>query len=172
MPDRLWRSTDRSTGTQSRSTESVDRRTQACTRWPGTWAGRPGGRPDQRALLSVSGGRLGGRPGWPNGHIYDRWRSTGRSTASLSGCQISLMASFLFGLYKPQFFGILAKVFTREKLQFPQSLKQVFKSVFGLKTSNLICFRFLEKSKKRVFWEICLGFHFLSFTRVFPSFFL
>ena len=37
------------------------------------------------------GGRPGGRP------------------PSLSGCQISLTASFLFGLYKPHFFGILAK---------------------------------------------------------------
>ena len=81
--------------------------------------GRPDGRPDQRALLSVYFGRPGGRPSWPNGHISDRWRSAGRPTASLSGCQISLTASFCFGLYKPQFFGILAKVFTREKLLFP-----------------------------------------------------
>ena len=94
---------------------AVDRRAQSCARLAAQWAGRPTGRPDQRALLSVSGRSTG----LPNGHIYDRWRPTGRPTAGLSGCQISLTASFLFGLYKPQFFGILAKVFTREKLLFP-----------------------------------------------------
>ena len=34
---------------------AVDRRAQTCTRLLAQWAGRPVGRPDQRALLSVSG---------------------------------------------------------------------------------------------------------------------
>ena len=91
--------------------------------------GRPAGRPDQRALLSVSGrstgsvdrsrevcslylgGRPCGRPDAPTVIFLTVGGQPGRSTASLSGCQISLTASFLFGLYKPHFFGILAKIF-------------------------------------------------------------
>ena len=73
---------------------AVDRRAQPCARLADTWAGRPVGR-RTRELCSLY---LGGRPDCPNGHIYDRWRSTDRSTASLSGWQISLTASFLFGL--------------------------------------------------------------------------
>ena len=104
---------------------AVDRRAQTCARLIAQWAGRPGGRPDQRALLSVSGRSadtvdqnrefalciwavdrdcptvifltVGGRPG--------------RSTASLSGWQLSLTASFLFGLYKPHSFGIFIMIF-------------------------------------------------------------
>ena len=56
-------------------------RAQVCARLARQWAGRPVGRPDKRALLSVSGRSTGS----PNGHIYDHWRSTERSTASLSG---------------------------------------------------------------------------------------
>ena len=85
---------------------SVDRRAQVCARLARQWAGRP----DQRALLSVSGRSTGS----PNGHIYDRWRST----AGLSGCQISLTAIFLVGLYKPHFFGILAKIFKSKNSSF------------------------------------------------------
>ena len=118
--------------TKGRSTHRVDRRAQTYARLAGTNPVDRTGRPGLRAVLSVCLGRPGGRPVLPNGHISDRWRSTGRSTGSLSGYHISLTASFWFGLYKPQLFGILAKVFRREKSQFSQSLKQVFKSVFGL----------------------------------------
>ena len=34
---------------------AVDRRAQTCARLLAQWSGRPAGRPDQRALLSVSG---------------------------------------------------------------------------------------------------------------------
>ena len=40
----------------------------------------PCGRPDQRALLSVFLGRPDRSTGGSNGRIFDRWRSTGRST--------------------------------------------------------------------------------------------
>ena len=103
---------------------AVDRRAQPCARLADTgpvdrlvdrtWEPCSlylGGRPAGRSELRVCSLYLGGRPGLPNGHIFDRWRSTGRSTASLSGWQINLTASFLFGLYKPHFFGILAKIF-------------------------------------------------------------
>ena len=103
----------------------VDRTRELCSLYLG---GRPGGRPDQRALLSVSGRSTGpessaiciwaidravdrtrescslypgGRPDCPNGHKYDRWRSTGRSTVSLSGCQISLRLVFCLGYKYP-----------------------------------------------------------------------
>ena len=65
----------------------VDRTRELCSLY---LDGRPGGRPDQRACSLYLGGRPGGRPDCPNGHKYDRWRST----ASLSGYQISLTASF------------------------------------------------------------------------------
>ena len=89
----MGRSTGRSTGPESFALciWAVDRTRESCSLYPG--------------------GRPGGQPGCSNGHIFDRWRSTDRSTASLSGCQISLTASFLFGLYKPHSFGILAKFF-------------------------------------------------------------
>ena len=48
-------------------------------------------------IFMTVGSRPGGRP------------------PGMSGCQISLTASFCFGLYKPHLIGILAKVFTREK---------------------------------------------------------
>ena len=119
---------------------AVDRRAQPCARLADTRAGRStgpeslalciwavdrGGRSDQRACSLY----LGGRPDFPNGHIFDRWRSTGRSTASLSGCQISLTASFLFGLYKPHFFGILAKFLWAKNSLYSWCLKEVFKRV-------------------------------------------
>ena len=56
---------------------AVDRRAQPCARLAAQWAGRPTGRPDQRALLSVSGRSAVRSTGCPNGHNYDRWRSTG-----------------------------------------------------------------------------------------------
>ena len=40
------------------------------------------GRPARELCSLFLGGRSGGRPGSSNCHIYDRWRSTGRSTAS------------------------------------------------------------------------------------------
>ena len=98
---------------QARSVDrAVDRRAQSCARLLAQWAGRPGGRPDQRALLSVSG-RSTGRSTGPESPALCNWAvdrisptvifmTVGgrpvRSTASLSGCQISLTASFLFRL--------------------------------------------------------------------------
>ena len=61
---------------------TVDRRAQTYARLAVQGSGRPGGRPLQRVLLSGFLGRPGGRPVLPNGHIFDRWRSTGRSTGS------------------------------------------------------------------------------------------
>ena len=108
---------------------AVDRRAQTCARLLAQWAGRPGGRPDQRALLSVSGRSTERSTGakksalciWAVGRAVDRVAPTvtfltvgGRPAGrplGLSGCQISLTANFLFGLYKPHFFGILAKIF-------------------------------------------------------------
>ena len=66
----------------------------------------------------------GGRP----------WRSTG----SLSGCQLSLTASFWFGLYKLQLFGILAKFFKEKNFWFLEVLKQVFKSIGALILQSLL----------------------------------
>ena len=43
-----------------------------------------------------------------------------------SGWHVSLTASFLFGLYKPQLFGILAKVFTRENTLFSEFKNKFF----------------------------------------------
>ena len=105
---------------------SVDRTRELCSLYLG---GRPGGRPDQWALLSVSGRSTGRSTGFPNGHIFDHWQSTGRSTASLSGCQISLTASFLFGLYKPHFFEILAKFLWAKISLYSWCLKEVFKRI-------------------------------------------
>ena len=94
---RLWRSTGPVDRMPEPVDRSVDQRAQVCARLGRQWAGRPVGRPDQRALLSVSGRSTGRSTGLPNGHICDRWRSTGRSTANLSGWQISLTASLLEG---------------------------------------------------------------------------
>ena len=134
------RSTGRSTGPESFALciwavdRAVDRTKEPCSLYLG---GRPGGRPD-----------------CPNGHIYDRWRSTGRSTASLSGCQISLTASFLFGLYKPHFFGILVKVFWANF--FPLSgFKKKFSKVFKeQKDQSYLFLSVLLFSKKIGFWEL------------------
>ena len=89
------RSTGRSTAAWSRSTESVDRRTQTCTplctggpvdragRPPESLCslenpGRPSGRPTEK-LFSVPEARS---DRCPNGQKNDRWRSTGQSTGS------------------------------------------------------------------------------------------
>ena len=84
----------------ARSADTADRRAQPCARLAAQWAGRPTG-PESLALCIWAvdpavdrtrefcslylGGRPSGRPRWPNGHISDRWRSAGRTTASLSG---------------------------------------------------------------------------------------
>ena len=99
--------------------------------WLTGQVGRPHGRPTCIALCTS--GSTVGRPterstgpessalciwavGWavdrmPHVHNSDRWRSAGRPTASLSGWQISLTASFWFGLYIPHFLGVLTKIF-------------------------------------------------------------
>ena len=71
----VWQTQGRSTGRSTRP-ESL-----ALCIWAVDWA------VDRtREICSLDlGGRPGGRPGLPNGHIFDRWRSTGRSTVSLSG---------------------------------------------------------------------------------------
>ena len=83
----------------------VDRRAQSCAQscarqQPSGPVDRPVDRTRELCSLYL-GGRPGGRPDSPNGQKYDRWRSTGQSTASLSGCQISLRLVSGFGLYKP-----------------------------------------------------------------------
>ena len=133
------------------------------------WDGRPSGStgsessalclfgstvPVDRVAPTVTFLTVGGRPGRPTG--------------SLSGCQLSLTASFCFGLYKPQLFGILAKVFTREKFPVSLSLKQVFQKSFCALNFQSLLFWVFGKSKKTRFWDIDLIFHFLSFTRDFP----
>ena len=107
-PGRSTRTVDRTMGrstdmhrlvhvwqTQTRSTVRVDRVRELCSLF--VWVDRP----VDRGCPTVTFLTVGGRPG--------------RSTGSLSGCQLSLTANFLMGLYKPQFFGILAKVF-RDKI--------------------------------------------------------
>ena len=93
----VGRSTDRSTLPESSALciwavdRAVDRTRELCSLELG---GRPGGRP---RAPTVGNPTVGGRP-------------AGRPQA----CQAvrnSLTASFLFGLYKPHFFGILAKIF-------------------------------------------------------------
>ena len=74
--------------------------------------GRPCGRPDCPTVIFLT---VGGRPGW--------------STACLSGCQISLTASFLFGLYKPHFLGVLFKIFRANFSPF-SGFKNKFSKVF------------------------------------------
>ena len=123
------RSTVRVDRTKGRSTHRVDRRAQTCARLADTnsvdrrvdrvwelcslfvWVDRA----VDRVCPTVTFLTVGGRPG--------------RSTGSLSGCQLSLTASFLFGLYKPHSFGILAK-FSRVKISlYSWCLKEVFKRV-------------------------------------------
>ena len=84
--------------TQGRSTRTVDRNWEQCSLFISV------GRAVDRVCPTVIFLTVGGRPG--------------RSTVSLSGCQISLTASFLMGLYKPHFFGILAKIFRADFLPF------------------------------------------------------
>ena len=87
---------------------TVDRRAQSCARLAAQWAGRPGGRPELRAVLFVLFGRPGGRPAAANGQKLTIGRSTGRSTGSaflaefaangyifLGAINTPLMASFL-----------------------------------------------------------------------------
>ena len=60
----------------------VDRRAQSCARLAAQWDGRPAGRPDQRAVLSVLFGRPGGRPSVANDQNPTVGRSTDQSTVS------------------------------------------------------------------------------------------
>ena len=125
------------------------------------WDGRPSGStgsessalclfgstvPVDRVAPTVTFLTVGGRPGRPTG--------------SLSGCQLSLTASFCFGLYKPQLFGILAKVFTREKFPVSLSLKQVFQKSFCALNFQSLLFWVFGKSKRTRFWDIVLVFIF------------
>ena len=103
------------------------------------------------------GGRSCGRPDCPNGHISDRWRSAGRPTVSLSGCQISLTASFLFGLYKPHFFRILAKISRAKISLINKCFKQVFKIVFVPKNFIHFVLSVLFYLKEIRFWELFLS---------------
>ena len=82
--------------------------TELCT--SGSTVGRPADRTRELCSLYL-GGRPSGRPDCPTVTFMTVGGRPGRPTASLSGCQISLTASFLFGLYKPHFFGILANIF-------------------------------------------------------------
>ena len=61
---------------------AVDQRAQSCACLAAQWAGRPGGRPARELCSLENFGRPAGRPQFPNGQKIDRWRSTGRSTAS------------------------------------------------------------------------------------------
>ena len=107
VADRPGRPTAWVDRTKGRSTLAVDRRAQACARLADTGTvGRAADRTRELCSLFIWVDRVaptvtfltvGGRPGRPTG--------------SLSGCQISLTASFCFGLYKPQFFRVLAKIF-------------------------------------------------------------
>ena len=77
VADRPGRPTARVDRTKGRSTLAVDRRAQACAHLSDTG---PVGRSTDRIREPCSlylGDRPGGQPDWPNGHIYDRWRSTG-----------------------------------------------------------------------------------------------
>ena len=56
--------------TSGRHSGAVDRTREPCSLDLGV---DRHGRPEQRVCSLY----LGGRPKWPNGHIYDRWRSTG-----------------------------------------------------------------------------------------------
>jgi len=137
---------------------SVDRRAQGCARLAAQWAGRPSGRPDLRAELSVYLGRPSGRPVCSNGRIFDRWQSTDRSTEGLSDWQISLTASFWFGLYNPHFSRVLAKIFRADFSPF-SGFKNKFSKEF--KVPKWFIYLFLSVllfSKKIDFWETCLLF--------------
>ena len=128
-------------------------------------AGTVGGRPGRSTGAEMSALYLFGSTGTvdrvcPTVIFLTVGGRPGRSTASLSGCHISLTASFWFGLYKPQLFGILTKVFTREKFPVFQSLKQVFKRVFWALNFSSLLFWVFGKSKRTRFWDIVLDFHF------------
>ena len=129
VTDRPGRPTARVDRTKGRSTVTVDRRAQPCARLADTGpADRAVDRTRELCSLYL-GGRPGDRQVWPNGHIYDRWRSTGRSTASLSGWQISLTVSFLGSLYIPHFLGVLYKIFKSKNSYFSEVFLQVLKGV-------------------------------------------
>ena len=156
------RSVDRSVDrTKGRSTVQSTDVHRAVHVWQhGGPVDRPG-RPDQRALLSVSGRSTGRSTGCPNGHKYDRWRSTGRLTASLFGWQIGQTASLLERLFKPHFLGGLDKIFKSKNFYFSVVFLQVLKSVLELKRFHLYCFsRVLKNQRKLGFWDIVLDFHF------------
>ena len=133
VPDRLWRSTDRSTGPRVGRPIGRPTCTDLCTL--GWHLGRSTG-PESSALCfwavdllppTVEKSTIGGRPG-------------GRPPA-VSGWENSQRLVFCFGLYKPHFFGILAKAFTREKFQFSLVFKISFQKCLKLKRFHL-CFVF------------------------------
>ena len=94
--------------TQPRSTGAVDRVWEQSSLF--VWVDRAVDRVCPTVNMTVDG-RPGGRP------------------PSLSGCHISLTVSFLMGLYKPHFFGILAKIFRAKISWHLQCFKKVFKIV-------------------------------------------
>ena len=127
LPDRLWRSTDWSTGPQSRST-SVDRRAQACAhlaRHMGRSTGRSTGpkssalcfstvdRPVDRGLPTVKNMTVGGRP------------------PTVSGCKNNPTAIFWRGLFKPHFFEILVRFFRAKNSYSLVFIPASFQKVFG-----------------------------------------
>ena len=124
VADRPGRPTARVDRTKGRSTIAVDRRAQPYARLADTG---PVDRPVDRTreLCSLY---LGGRPGCSNGHIYDRWRSTGQSPPACQAKKFSLTASFVLGLYKPHSFGILAKI-SRAKFSLLSGFKNKFSKV-------------------------------------------
>ena len=119
VADRPGRPTARVDRTKGRSTLAVDRRAQTCARLAITGTvGRTADRIRESALCIWAVGRAVDRDCPTVIFLTVGGRPAGRPLG-LSGCQVSLTVSFCFGLYKPHFFGILAKVFTREKLLFP-----------------------------------------------------
>ena len=81
--------------TQGRVGRPVDRTREPCSLYLG---GRPGRSTGSESCSLYLGGRQGGRPDFPNGHIFDRWRSTGPVDRRPVRLQISLTASFQLGL--------------------------------------------------------------------------
>ena len=121
VADRPGRPTAWVDRTKGRSTLAVDRRAQACARLADTGTvgraadrtrelcslylgGRPSGWPDQRVCSLYLGGRPGGRPG--------------RSTASLSGCQISQRLVFCLAYINPISLGFWLRFL---ELKFPDT---------------------------------------------------
>ena len=137
MADRPGRSTARVDRTKGRSTLAVDRRAQACARLADTGTvGRAADRTRELCSLFIWVDRAVDRVA-PTVTFLTVGGRPGRPTVSLSGCQISLTASFLFGLYKPHFFEILAKIFRANFLPFSGVKKKFLKEFKEQKDSFL-----------------------------------